>query len=95
MNYQELQEQLYSLLTEEEKKAGHCYVTYDILSSTMVIIGEDDLEFIFRKSKYRDYIVGFKRGKYQIDLILDEEGQEKWDKDVRKAEEFMAKYGCD
>ena len=86
MNYQELQQQLYSLLTEEERKKG-VYVQYDPLSSTLVFIGEDDIEYIFRRSPYRDHIVGFKRGQNSIELILDEEGQKKWEakeEDIRK-----------
>lgn len=95
MNYKELQEQLYSLLTEEERKEGRFSVTYDIGIATNVIIGEDDIECVFRKSPYRDHIIGFKRGFYCIDLILDEEGQEKWNKAEREAAEWMSRFGCD
>ena len=95
MNYTELQEQLYSVLTDEERKNGHCYVTYDVGISTIMFIGEDDIEFVFRKSPYRDHIIGFKRKDYGIDLILDEEGQEKWNKAEREAAEWIAKYGND
>lgn len=95
MNYKELQEQLYSLLTEEEKEEGRFSVTYDIGIATNVIIGEDDLEYILRKTPYRDHIIGFKRGFYCIDFILDEEGQKKWDVAHREAAEWIAKYGND
>ena len=95
MNYKELQEQLYSLLTEEEKKKGYCYVTYDIGVSTMMLIGKDDIECVFSKSPYRNHIIGFKRREYGIDLILDEEGQKKWYKAEREAAEWMSRFGCD
>ena len=88
MNYHALQEQLYSLLTEEEKKEGCFYVKIDPLSLTKVYIGEDDIEYIFIKSSYRNYIIGFKRDKYGICLILDEEGQKKWDDKVKDIERF-------
>lgn len=90
MDYKELQKQLYSSLSEEEKERGHCYVTYDVGISTMIFIGEDDIECVFRKSPYRDHIVGFKRKDYGIDLILDEEGQKKWDE---KEEDIKRFYG--
>ena len=87
MNYQELQQQLYSLLTEKEREEGYVYVKQDPLSSTRVLIGTDDVEYVLRKTPYRDHIIGFKRREYGIDLILDEEGQKKWDAkeaDIRK-----------
>ena len=95
MNYKELQEQLYSVLTEEERKEGRFSVTYDIGIATNVIIGEDDVECILRKTPYRDHVVGFKRGFYCIDLVLDEEGQKKWNAAHREAAEWIAKYGND
>ena len=88
MNYHALQEQLYSLLTEEEKKEGCFYVKIDPLYSTEVCIGEDDIEYIFRKSPYRDHIIGFKRDGYGILLVLDEEGQKKWTDKVKDIERF-------
>ena len=95
MNYKELQEQLYSLLTEEEKEEGRFSVTYDIGIATNVIIGEDNVECILRKTPYRDHVVGFKRGFYSLDLILDEEGQKKWYNAEREAADWISRFGCD
>ena len=95
MNLHDLTTQLWDLLTKEEIEQGNVYITYDIGISTNVSVGSSMVDQVKAKSPYRDHIIGFKRREYGIDLVLDEEGQKKWNKDVRRAEEFMAKYGCD
>ena len=93
VNYNTLTDQLWDLLTREEVEIGHVYIRYDIDISTLVKLGSSMVEQIRDKSPYRDHIVGFKRGFIGIDIVLNEEGQAKWNEAEKKKEEWMKKYG--
>ena len=95
MSHLSLTIKLLNLLTEEEVKQGNVSITYDIGISTSVSVGSSMIDQIKKKSPYRDHIIGFKRGFYCIDLVLDEEGQKKWDAAYKEAAEWIAKYGND
>ena len=93
VNYNTLTDQLWDLLTREEVEIGHVYIRYDVDISTLIKLGSSMVEQVMKKSPYRDHIVGFKRGFIGIDLILDEEGQSKWNEAERRKAEWMKKYG--
>ena len=95
MNHLRLTIQLLDLLTKEEVEQGNVSITYDIGISTSVTLGSGMVDKIMERSPYRDHIIGFKRGFYCIDLVLDEEGQKKWNAAYREAAEWIAKYGND
>ena len=71
MSHLSLTIKLLNLLTEEEVKQGNVSITYDIGISTSVSVGSSMIDQIKKKSPYRDHIIGFKRGFYCIDLVLD------------------------
>jgi hypothetical protein len=91
--HHDLTTQLWDLLTREEVEKGHVYIRYDVDISTLVKLGSSMVEQVMDKSPYRDHIVGFKRGFIGIDIILDNEGQAKWNEAEKKKEEWMKKYG--
>ena len=86
-NRHDLTTQLWDLLTKEEVEKGYVHVSYDVGINTDIPCGSSMVERIKEESPYGDHIIGFKRWKYKIELILDEEGQKKWDakeEDIRK-----------
>lgn len=92
-NHHQLTTQLWDLLTKEEIEIGHVYIRYDVDISTLVKLGSSMVEQVIKKTPYKDHIVGFKRGSIGIDIVLDEEGQTKWNEAEKKKEEWMSKYG--
>jgi hypothetical protein len=95
MDYKELQTQLHSLLTKEEIVEGVVSITYDCGIGTDIKIGSSMVEKLLDESPWRDHIIGFKRKSTGIDLVLDEEGQAKWNAKVREIQEWCDKYGSD
>jgi hypothetical protein len=95
MNHHELTTQLWDLLTEEEVADGVVSITYDCGISTDIKIGSSMVDKLMAESPWRDHIIGFKRDSVGIDLVLDEEGQAKWNAKVREIQEWCNKYGCD
>ena len=94
-NHQELTTQLWDLLTEEEIADGVVSITYDCGINTNFKIGSDMVEKLLAKSPWREHIIGFKRDSVGIDLVLDEEGQAKWNAKMREFQSWCDKYGCD
>jgi hypothetical protein len=94
-NYHKLTTQLWDLLTKEEVKDGVVNVTYDCGISTDIKIGSNMVDKLIAKSPWRDHIIGFKRDSVGIDLVLDEEGQSKWNAKMREIQAWCDKYGCD
>lgn len=94
-NHYELTLQLWDLLTKEEIDKGYVYITYDVDTSTLVHTGSSMVDEVLKKSPYRDHIIGFKRDCVGIDLVLDEEGQSKWNAKMREIQAWCDKYGCD
>lgn len=94
MNHHELTTQLWGLLTKKDIELGHVYIEYDFDILTMVKIGEDMLDKVFKKSPFKDHIVGFSRGLNGIYLVLDEEGQSMWKEAEKRKAEWIKKYGC-
>ena len=95
VNHQELTTQLWDLLTEEEIADGVVSITYDCGINTNLKIGSDMGEKLLAKSPWRNHIIGFKRDCVGIDLVLDEEGQAKWNAKMREFQSWCNKYGCD
>jgi hypothetical protein len=95
VNHQELTTQLWDLLTEEEIADGVVSITYDCGINTNLKIGIDMVEKLLAKSPWRNHIIGFKRDCVGIDLVLDEEGQVKWNDKMREIQAWCDKYGCD
>jgi hypothetical protein len=87
--------QLWDLLTEEEVADGVVSITYDCGISTDIKTGSSMVEKLLDKSPWRDHIIGFKRDCVGIDLVLDEEGQAKWNAKMREIQAWCDKYGCD
>lgn len=48
---------------------------------------------LFERSPWKDHVIGFKRKEVDIGLILDDEGQKKWDAKMNEIQALMDKYG--
>ena len=94
-NHHELTTQLWDLLTKEEVKDGVVSITYDCGINTNIKTGSGMVEKLMAKSPWRDHIIGFKRDCVGIYLVLDEEGQAKWDEKMREIQAWCDKYGSD
>jgi hypothetical protein len=53
------------------------------------------VEKLFDKSPWRDHIIGFKRNRTGIDVVLDDEGKAKWKAKEDEIQKWCDKYGCD
>lgn len=95
VNHHELTIQLWDLLTKEEIADGVVSITYDCGISTDIKVGSDMVDNLLAKSPWRDHIIGLKRKSTGIDLVLDEEGQAKWNAKEREIQAWCDKYGCD
>lgn len=78
-NHHELTLQLWDMLTKEEIEKGEVCITYDCGIATYIKVGSSMVDKLIEESPWRDHIIGFKRNGPFIDLLLDEEGQSKWD----------------
>lgn len=87
--------QLWDLLTEEEVADGVVSITYDCGISMDVKLCGNVVGKLLAKSPWRAHIIGFKRKSTGIDLVLDEEGQAKWNAKMREFQSWCNKYGCD
>lgn len=94
-NHHELTLQLWDLLTKEEIEKGNASITYDCGIATDIKVGSSMVDKLIEKSPWRYHIIGFKRSGPFIDLLLDKEGQSKWDEKEDKIETWCNKYTCD
>ena len=95
VNHQELTIQLWDLLTKEEIERGEICITCDCGIGMWLKTGGSMVEKLLAESPWRDHIIGFKRDCVGIDLVLDEEGQTKWNAKMREIQSWCNKYGCD
>ena len=93
--HNDLTTQLLGLLTNQEIQRGEICVTCDCGIGMWIKIGGGMIEKLLTESPWRDHIIGFKRDKVGIDLILDEEGQAKWKAREDEIQVWCDKYGCD
>lgn len=80
---------LWNMLSMEEMERGEVSVAYAPGIRTDITTGSSMIDQLMLKSPYADHIIGFKRNPvFGIDLILDAEGQEQWDKDYQAISDF-------
>lgn len=91
----DLTTQLLGLLTNQEIQKGEICITHDCGIGMWINIGDSMVEKLLAESPWRDHVIGFKRDKVGIDLILDEEGQAKWKAREDAIQAWCDKYGCD
>lgn len=94
-NHHELTLQLWDILTKEEIEKGKACITYDCGIATDIKVGSSMVDKLIEKSPWRDHIIGFRRNGPFIDLLLDEEGQSKWDAKENEIQAWCNKYTCD
>lgn len=94
-NHHELTLQLWDILTKEEIEKGEACITYDCGIATDIKVGSSMVDKLLEKSPWRDHIIGFKKNGPFIGLLLDEEGQSKWNAKEREIQEWCNKYGCE
>lgn len=87
--------QLLDLLTKEEIEKGEVCITYDCGIATDIKVGSSMVDKLIEESPWRDHIIGFKRNGPFIDIVLDEEGQSKWNAKENEIQAWCNKYGCD
>ena len=95
VNHHELTIQLWDLLTKEEIERGEICITCDCGIGMWLKTGSSMVEKLLAESPWRDHIIGFKRDCVEIDLVLDEEGQSKWNDKMREIQAWCDKYGSD
>ena len=95
VTHHELTLQLWDLLTKAEIEEGSISITRDCGVNTSIRISDHMAEDLLECSPWRDHIVGFKRDTVGIDIILDEEGQSKWNGENGNMCEWIAKNGCE
>lgn len=94
-SYYDLILQLWNLLTKEEIEKGEVCITYDCGIATNIKVESGMVDRLIEKSPWRDHIIGFKRNGPFIDIVLDEEGQSKWNAKENEIQKWCNKYGCD
>lgn len=94
-NHHDLTLQLLDMLTKEEIEKGEVCITYDCGIATDIKVGSSMVDKLLEESPWRDHIIGFRRNGPFIDIVLDEEGQSKWDAKENEIQAWCNKYGCD
>lgn len=88
-------EQILSMLTEEEKNDGYFCVETKVGVDSRIYISENVMQDILDRTPYAEYVIGLERDRNDLKLVLNEEGKAEVRADIKRMEEFFKRWGTD